>query len=630
MRREMNGVTKSRFEMFSNNDEAVINKKLPKELLLRIFSFLDVVTLCRCAQVSRHEPHEIFVVSKAPNRPLEAEAVGPATLAMVLSWTLYLGSFQRTQHPMHPAEELLWLLLAGAGTEGVCRMAASALGSDHSRDPLAHHRGVLCTLRPVSPVQMPGAGSPLGLTRVLASFTLTLALLASSGDAGLATEGLRSQPGLKMLQRRPTLQLRSRTRRLQLRWAQKWGHHSPAPQGTWKSLLGKGPPQQATLAWNVLALDGSNWQRIDLFDFQRDIEGRVVENISKRCGGFLRKLSLRGCLGVGDNALRTFAQNCRNIEVLNLNGCTKITDTTCTSLSKFCSKLRHLDLASCTSITNLSLKALSEGCPLLEQLNISWCDQVTKDGIQALVRGCGGLKALFLKGCTQLEDEALKYIGAHCPELVTLNLQTCLQITDDGLITICRGCHKLQSLCASGCSNITDAILNALGQNCPRLRILEVARCSQLTDVGFTTLARNCHELEKMDLEECVQITDSTLIQLSIHCPRLQVLSLSHCELITDDGIRHLGNGACAHDRLEVIELDNCPLITDASLEHLKSCHSLERIELYDCQQITRAGIKRLRTHLPNIKVHAYFAPVTPPPSVGGSRQRFCRCCIIL
>uniref|UniRef100_A0A8C5K4N7 F-box and leucine-rich repeat protein 20 n=1 Tax=Jaculus jaculus TaxID=51337 RepID=A0A8C5K4N7_JACJA len=360
---------------------------------------------------------------------------------------------------------------------------------------------------------------------------------------------------------------------------------------------------QVSRAWNVLALDGSNWQRIDLFDFQRDIEGRVVENISKRCGGFLRKLSLRGCLGVGDNALRTFAQNCRNIEVLNLNGCTKTTDAD--MLLSFCF-------------------ILSEGCPLLEQLNISWCDQVTKDGIQALVRGCGGLKALFLKGCTQLEDEALKYIGAHCPELVTLNLQTCLQITDEGLITICRGCHKLQSLCASGCSNITDAILNALGQNCPRLRILEVARCSQLTDVGFTTLARVSL------LGGFFFITDSTLIQLSIHCPRLQVLSLSHCELITDDGIRHLGNGACAHDQLEVIELDNCPLITDASLEHLKSCHSLERIELYDCQQITRAGIKRLRTHLPNIKVHAYFAPVTPPPSVGGSRQRFCRCCIIL
>uniref|UniRef100_A0ACB8FTU1 F-box/LRR-repeat protein 2 n=1 Tax=Sphaerodactylus townsendi TaxID=933632 RepID=A0ACB8FTU1_9SAUR len=37
----------------SNDDEALINKKLPKELLLRIFSFLDIITLCRCAQVSK-------------------------------------------------------------------------------------------------------------------------------------------------------------------------------------------------------------------------------------------------------------------------------------------------------------------------------------------------------------------------------------------------------------------------------------------------------------------------------------------------------------------------------------------------------------------------------------------------
>lgn len=137
---------------------------------------------------------------------------------------------------------------------------------------------------------------------------------------------------------------------------------------------------------------------------------------------------------------------------------------------------------------------------------------------------------------------------------------------------------------------------------------------------------------QKVLLSDCTQASGlkNVIKYFSVLPCSIWLQSLSHCELITDDGIRHLGNGACAHDQLEVIELDNCPLITDASLEHLKSCHSLERIELYDCQQITRAGIKRLRTHLPNIKVHAYFAPVTPPPSVGGSRQRFCRCCIIL
>ncbi|XP_067268070.1 F-box/LRR-repeat protein 2 isoform X1 [Chanodichthys erythropterus] len=433
---DMNGITKSRFEVFSNSDEALINKKLPKELLLRIFSYLDVVTLCRCAQVSK--------------------------------------------------------------------------------------------------------------------------------------------------------------------------------------------------AWNVLALDGSNWQKIDLFNFQTDIEGRVVENISKRCGGFLRQLSLRGCLSVGDASMKTFAQNCRNIEHLNLNGCTKITDSTCISLSKFCSKLRHLDLTSCVSITNHALKALSEGCRMLENLNLSWCDQITSDGIEALSRGCIGLRALFLRGCTQLDDTALKHLQKHCPELMTINMQSCTQITDDGFVSLCRGCHKLQMVCVSGCSNITDASLTALGLNCQWLKILEAARCSHVTDAGFTVLARNCHELEKMDLEECILVTDNTLVQLSIHCPRLQALSLSHCELITDDGIRHLSSSVCGQERLQVVELDNCPLITDITLEHLKSCQRLERIELYDCQQVSRAGIKRIRAHLPEIKVHAYFAPVTPPPSVHGGGQRLCRCCVIL
>lgn len=75
----------------------------------------------------------------------------------------------------------------------------------------------------------------------------------------------------------------------------------------------------------------------------------------------------------------------------------------------------------------------------------------------------------------------------------------------------------------------------------------------------------------------------------------LSFQSLSHCELITDDGILHLSNSPCGHERLRVLELDNCLLITDVALEHLEHCRGLERLELYDCQQVTRAGIKRMR-----------------------------------
>lgn len=109
----------------------------------------------------------------------------------------------------------------------------------------------------------------------------------------------------------------------------------------------------------------------------------------------------------------------------------------------------------------------------------------------------------------------------------------------------------------------------------------------------------------------------------------LWLQTLSHCDLITDEGIRQLAAGSCAAESLSVLELDNCPLITDATLEHLISCHNLQRIELYDCQLISRNAIRRLRNHLPNIKVHAYFAPQTPPIAPQ-TRPRYCRCCEIL
>lgn len=65
---------------------------------------------------------------------------------------------------------------------------------------------------------------------------------------------------------------------------------------------------------------------MDLFNFQSDIEGAVVENLSVRCGGFLKRLSLLGCKSITDSSLGIIAQNCQNIEILSLFDCKMITD----------------------------------------------------------------------------------------------------------------------------------------------------------------------------------------------------------------------------------------------------------------------------------------------------------------
>lgn len=150
--------------------------------------------------------------------------------------------------------------------------------------------------------------------------------------------------------------------------------------------------KQVSKYWNILALDGSNWQKIDLFYFQMDIEvrsnyrgieflyvifsffflslkpfqGPVIENISQRCGGFLKYLSLKGCQSVGDQSIRTLAQHCHNIEHLDLTECKKISDSATEPLSKHCNKLTAVSLESCSQISDLSLKALSDGCPVSE------------------------------------------------------------------------------------------------------------------------------------------------------------------------------------------------------------------------------------------------------------------------
>lgn len=90
----------------------------------------------------------------------------------------------------------------------------------------------------------------------------------------------------------------------------------------------------------------------------------MIENISQRCGGFLKYLSLKGCQSVGDQSIRTLAQHCHNIEHLDLTECKKITDAATEPLSKHCPKLAAISLESCPQITDLSLKGLSDGCPV--------------------------------------------------------------------------------------------------------------------------------------------------------------------------------------------------------------------------------------------------------------------------
>lgn len=147
---------------------------------------------------------------------------------------------------------------------------------------------------------------------------------------------------------------------------------------------------QVSRSWNSLALDGSNWQSVDLLSFQRDITPSVIERLSTYTGGFLHALSLTGCKSLTDEALSQLAKSCPNLHRLDLTECRNLTDTTCIAIASYCHNLTYLNLSGLTNLSNLSLEALASSVALatkLTHLDLSFCLNLTSRGLLSLLAG---------------------------------------------------------------------------------------------------------------------------------------------------------------------------------------------------------------------------------------------------
>merc|ERR1712037_24493 len=386
---------------------------------------------------------------------------------------------------------------------------------------------------------------------------------------------------------------------------------------------------QVSRLWHQLALDGSNWQTVDLFEFQKDVTAKAVKNISLRCGGFLRELSLRGCKNIDDLTIDVFTANCQKLTYLNLSDCKLITDASLISLARNCRNLRAINLFSCSTVTDPGLHALASGCTRLQEVDISFCQKISDAGVEAITSHCLDLKALFLRD-TSISDSVLSTIAANSSKLESLNVSYC-SISSAGLSKIISSCANLKELYCARCPNVTDSALHALERfTKSALRTLDIAGCNAISDHGVYSLFQSCTGLERIDLEECSGLSDATLLQLAIHCCNIKELTLSHCESITDEGIRHLCSGEMRQS-LELIDLDNCPLLTDTSLRLLENCPNLRQLELVDCHHISKTGIDRLERKIPGIKIHSYFAPELEEidSDFSEERARYCPKCSI-
>ncbi|KAG7157365.1 F-box/LRR-repeat protein 20-like isoform X1 [Homarus americanus] len=93
-------------------------------------------------------------------------------------------------------------------------------------------------------------------------------------------------------------------------------------------------------------------------------------------------------------------------------------------------QLAYLNLGECCLMDDKVLKALSFNCPKLVHLVLHWCWEVTDVGISAVVACCPRIRILDLVGVVQITGIAFLNIPTALPELLILDLEQCNTVDD--------------------------------------------------------------------------------------------------------------------------------------------------------------------------------------------------------
>ncbi|XP_057853440.2 F-box/LRR-repeat protein 10 isoform X2 [Cryptomeria japonica] len=149
----------------------------------------------------------------------------------------------------------------------------------------------------------------------------------------------------------------------------------------------------------------------------------------------LAHVSLRSCDLITDFSIINLVY-CKNLQVLDLKGCRGVGDDALKAVS-FLTKLKTLQLNS-SDISDLGLSYLGSGNAPLVSLSLRSCPRVTHRGISSLVAGSlvQTLQNLDLSNIPNLTDNAIKALGKSGVQIVELRLRECPRITDTSIMVL--------------------------------------------------------------------------------------------------------------------------------------------------------------------------------------------------
>ncbi|KAJ8557865.1 hypothetical protein K7X08_004631 [Anisodus acutangulus] len=195
------------------------------------------------------------------------------------------------------------------------------------------------------------------------------------------------------------------------------------------------------------------------------------------CGKKLKSLSLVNCFGVKDLTYACpLAAPYKSLQSLVIRNCPGVGNATIAVVGKLCPELTHLELSGLLGITDEGLFPFVQNCiASLVEVNLTGCVNVTDKSVSAIAELHGGtLESLIIDGCRHVTDATLVEISNSCWLLDELDVSKC-GITDSGIAILASAVQlSLQILSLSGCPLVSDKslpFLHELGQNLQGLNI---------------------------------------------------------------------------------------------------------------------------------------------------------------
>nr|XP_025953419.1 dynein regulatory complex subunit 6 [Dromaius novaehollandiae] len=337
---------------------------------------------------------------------------------------------------------------------------------------------------------------------------------------------------------------------------------------------------------------------------------RCIQALAEKCQQIMSVVFLDSP-HLSDTTFRALAE-CKLVKV-SIEGNNRITDVSFKLMSKCCPYIRHIHMADCQKITDAGLKMIAPLKYILV-LNLADCIRIGDGGIKPFVEGSSGamLRELNLTNCVRVTDASVTEIAQRCHNLTYLNLRYCENVTDAGIEAL-GNMSSLISIDISGTS-ISDMGLRALGCS-GKIKELSISECQNISDAGIQKFCQDTKHLEYCHVSYCPQLTDETVKALALHCHKLTSVNIAGCPKMTDLCIEYLAAACCY---LHFLDVSGCIRLTDKALKYLwKGCKQLQILKMLYCRNITKQAVLKYTAKLEKQEHN----DADPPPWLGYDRN---------